>query len=448
MKDPMRPADDDAPFSESMLEWLEEGDRMGDAKSGVHPRPSGPYQTTEAAGNRRIKYLVGGALVLTGAFVLVLRFVGGGHKPAGEEVAKAVTPAPAAAPVAAAPATQPEPAPAAEGAVAAVGTAAAAVAEGTPAAATVEAMPAAPAAPNAEGEPLAAAPVAPAPAVPAPVAPATAPVAAAPAPPVAPAPAAAPAPVAPAPVAAVAATPAATTPIAAPASLAAALTASVPRPVARPTAAPAVAAAPADPLAAALSASVPRPVVAPKAAPVKAPVAPAPLAKVPPAPVAKVAPALAPAAVANAAPPQQLTKASVKISAPGVMTTPAPASVALSPAYTAALTQCRAYMTAGKIRHAVDSCRQANAAEPRAPEALTLLAEAEFTRGHTGVALKLATEATNAAPSYADAYVIIGGVYQDKGKAAEARAAYEQYLALQPKGKHAADLRAILAGMP
>ena len=33
------------------------------------------------------------------------------------------------------------------------------------------------------------------------------------------------------------------------------------------------------------------------------------------------------------------------------------------------------------------------------------------------------------------------------GKKAEARAAYEQYLALQPKGKHAADLRAILGSL-
>jgi hypothetical protein len=449
MKDPMRPADDDAPFSESMLEWLEEGDRMGDAKSGVHPRPSERYQTTEAASNRRIKFLVGGALVLTGAFVLVLRFVGSGHKPAGEEVAQAPTPASPYAPVAA---PAPEPAPAPEGTLAPGATPAAAVAEAPPPVAAAEApavAPAAAAAPAeaeplaAEAEPLAAAP-APAPLA---AAAAPAPVAAAPTPPpVAPAPAVVPAP------APVAAAPAATTPIAAPASLAAALTASAPRPVARPAAAPApaLAAAPVDPLAAALSASVPRPVAAPKAAAVKEPVAAAPLAKVQvvAAPPTKVAPGVAPAPVANGAPLQPLTKASAKIAAPGVMTTPAPSSAALSPAYTAALTQCRAYMTAGKIRHAVDSCRQANAAEPRAPEALTLLAEAEFTRGHTGVALKLATEATNAAPGYADAYVIIGGVYQDKGKPAEARAAYEQYLALQPKGKHAADLRAILAGMP
>jgi hypothetical protein len=94
MEDPMRPADDDAPFSESMLEWLEEGDRMGDGHSGTHPRPSGPYSTTEAASNRRIKYFVGGALVLAAGFVVVLRLVGG-HKSTGDDVAKAVTKTPA-----------------------------------------------------------------------------------------------------------------------------------------------------------------------------------------------------------------------------------------------------------------------------------------------------------------------------------------------------------------
>lgn len=104
-------------------------------------------------------------------------------------------------------------------------------------------------------------------------------------------------------------------------------------------------------------------------------------------------------------------------------------------------------MTAGRIQRAVAACRQATEARPNSSEALTLLAEAEFTRGHTGLALRLATEAAHANQNFADAYVIIGGVYQEKGKNAEARAAYEQYLALQPKGKHAADLRAILGSL-
>ena len=115
--------------------------------------------------------------------------------------------------------------------------------------------------------------------------------------------------------------------------------------------------------------------------------------------------------------------------------------------YDTAMAECRAQMNAGRIQHAVTSCRQAADARPKSSEALTLLAEAEFTRGHTGVALKLATQAATANQNFADAYVIIGGVYQEKGKNAEARAAYEQYLALQPKGKHAADLRAILGSL-
>src|SRR5262249_17820145 len=125
-----------------------------------------------------------------------------------------------------------------------------------------------------------------------------------------------------------------------------------------------------------------------------------------------------------------------------------PQAAAAAPGdYDAAIAQCRAQMTAGRIAHAVTACKQAADARPRSSEALTLLAEAEFTRGHAGVALKLATQATASNQNSADAYVIIGGVYQEKGKTAEARAAYEQYLALQPKGKHAADLRAILGSL-
>jgi Flp pilus assembly protein TadD len=123
----------------------------------------------------------------------------------------------------------------------------------------------------------------------------------------------------------------------------------------------------------------------------------------------------------------------------------APAAVPAD--YDTAMAECRASMTAGRIQHAVTACKQATDARPKSSEALTLLAEAEFTRGHTGIALHLATAATSANQNFADAYVIIGGVYQEKGKNAEARAAYEQYLALQPKGKHAADLRAILGSL-
>jgi hypothetical protein len=427
MEDPMRAADDDAPFEDSMLEWLEEGDRMG--APGAGPRPSGPYPTTESHG-RRTKYIIGGVVVLAGVFIGSLKLFGG-HKAAGEKVvaSAAATPSPRDLPLA--PLRVQEPPAQADPAAAAADPAAqvpapAPVAE-APAPVAAAPAPAAEATPPAAAAPVAATPpAAAAPAVAAPTPPPAPAVAAAAAPAVAPARPSVPAPASSA------------QPIVAPPSLAAALTASVPRSVAPRAAEPA---AVAEPQAAAVVAPAPKAVVALNA-PAAKPVAPAPLAKVPA--VAEPVAAGKATIVANAAPPlQPLAKAQAKVGQPeGV----APASS--SAEYAAALTQCRAYMTAGKLKHAVDSCRQATLADPHGAEALTLLAEAEFNRGHTGVALKLATDATNAMPGFADAYVIIGFVYQDKGKNAEARAAYEQYLALQPKGKHAADLKAILKTMP
>jgi tetratricopeptide (TPR) repeat protein len=235
--------------------------------------------------------------------------------------------------------------------------------------------------------------------------------------------------------------------VAAPAAAApgvAAVEAPAPAPAAAPPPEPAAAAdvpsaGPSAALAAALSAAPP-PAASAKPVPPPAPVAaPAPAA---PPPVAAVAPKPVPVA------PARPTVAMAELQHPAAaVAAPAGAVVADNGAYDQALSQCRAFMTAGKIKNAVASCRQATEARPNSPEALTLLAEAEYTRGHTGVALKLATEATAADQNFADAYVIIGGVYQDKGKGAEARAAYEQYLALQPKGKHASDLRAILGAL-
>jgi len=289
----VRAADDDAPFSESMLEWLEEGDRMGEAPPGGMPRPSSAHHTLESP-KRRERVVIGVGAGVAVALVLVLHFMGGG-KPAGEEATEA----------------RPAPAPTAL--------------------------------------PAAVAPVAPA----------------------------------------------------APAALVAA--------------APVAAAA-----------------VAPAGVPAQEPAAVAPVA---------AAPAQEPTAVAPAAPP-----AVVVVPAPVAAAAAAPAAAVDT--YAASIAECRASMNAGRVARAVAACRAAADAHPQSAEALTLLAEAEFTRGHTGVALHLATSATEANQNYPDAYVILGGVYQEKGKNAEARAAYEQYLALAPKGKHASDLRAILASLP
>jgi tetratricopeptide (TPR) repeat protein len=324
--DSVREAEEDAPFSESMLEWLEQGDRLGEHPPNGVARPSGGHYTLESS-RRRAPFIIGGFVAVAVGLVSFLIFEG---KKAKREEALASAAAAASAPR-----------PARE--------------------------------------------------VPAPPPPGA----------VAPAPAPAEPPVA-------AAVPAA--------------------------AEPAVAAAqPAEPAAAAA-----QPVAA---APAQAAAAAVPAAE-PPAAASKPAVPAQPAPVAAAEPPPPAA-----IEAPAKVAAAAPALAAASGDYDSALSECRASMTAGRIQRAVTACRQATEARPNSSEALTLLAEAEFTRGHTGVALRLATEAARANQNFADAYVIIGGVYQEKGKNAEARAAYEQYLALQPKGKHAADLRAILGSL-
>jgi tetratricopeptide (TPR) repeat protein len=316
-----------------MLEWLEQGDRLGEHPPNGVARPSGGHYTLESP-RRRAPFIVGGFVAVAVGLVFFLIVEG---KKAKHEEALARE---AAAASASRPARE-VPAPPPPGAVA-------------PAAA-----------------------------------PAAQPVAAAPAQPVA-------------------------EPAAAPAA------AIAQAPAAEPVAAQPVAAAPAQPVAAAPAAAEPAAPVPQAAAPQAAPAGEPRRPLVPPPidPPAKVAVAAA-----------------------------EPAAAAPAMDYDSAFAECRAQMTAGRIQRAVTACRQATEARPKSSEALTLLAEAEFTRGHSGVALRLATEAAHANQNFADAYVIIGGVYQEKGKNAEARAAYEQYLALQPKGKHAADLKAILGSL-
>ena len=108
---------------------------------------------------------------------------------------------------------------------------------------------------------------------------------------------------------------------------------------------------------------------------------------------------------------------------------------------------CRSAFTHDRLREALTACTAAVAANPGSAEALTLLAHTELNRGHLDRAGDLAEKAVAADPNVADAYVIIGGVRQDSGQNAAAKAAYLRYLRLAPRGRYADDLRAIVNGL-
>ncbi len=92
-------------------------------------------------------------------------------------------------------------------------------------------------------------------------------------------------------------------------------------------------------------------------------------------------------------------------------------------------------------------CGRAFADDPRSAEIAVMLAKTEFDRGHFRQALDWAKQTLALDENQADAYVFLGGAEQASGHAAAARTAYQRYLQLSPKGRYAADLRAVLGSL-
>jgi hypothetical protein len=204
---------------------------------------------------------------------------------------------------------------------------------------------------------------------------------------------------------------------------------------------------------AAVPAPAPAPVAAAPAPAPAAPVAAAPAA----APVAAAAPAPAPAAPAPAAPAPAPAAAAPAPAAPApapaaAAPTPAPAArVAVAPAAPTAQVEtlrrnCEAAQTGRQWKQALQACGALFQAEPQAAVA-SRLAQTLLEHGRKTDALDWARRAVSTDPGYAEAYVFLGGAQQELGKRAEAKAAYQRYLQLAPKGPFADDLRAVLQSL-
>ena len=172
-----------------------------------------------------------------------------------------------------------------------------------------------------------------------------------------------------------------------------------------------------------------------------------------PPPAAELAPPGPPAAkpteIAAAPPIEKITTPEPAKPNPAGSPEAAPAAPAGEPTAVSAdfpqlLTACQTAFNSGRMKDATAACTVAVQANPDSPKAVALLAHAEFNRSHRKEALSWAEKAIALDPKTADAYVIVGGVQQDAGRNADAKAAYRKYLELAPKGQYAADLRAIV----
>jgi tetratricopeptide (TPR) repeat protein len=79
---------------------------------------------------------------------------------------------------------------------------------------------------------------------------------------------------------------------------------------------------------------------------------------------------------------------------------------------------------------------------------LTKRAETALAAGRSGEAMDLAHLAIVTDPDSADAYVVVGKIQRDSGRAAEARDSFRKYLELAPIGTHAQEARDALTALP
>jgi hypothetical protein len=165
----------------------------------------------------------------------------------------------------------------------------------------------------------------------------------------------------------------------------------------------------------------PAPAPAP-APPTPPPPAPEPVAVAAPVPAPALAPAPKPAPAPVAAPKQEERGAD----------------------YDALVAEGRTAYEKGRVKQAVKAGEAALALRPDGDAALVLLAHCQLDRGATAKALASAQKAAQANSKNAEAYLVIGIAQQEATRTADARNAYQRYLALAPKGQYAGEIRSVL----
>ena len=98
----------------------------------------------------------------------------------------------------------------------------------------------------------------------------------------------------------------------------------------------------------------------------------------------------------------------------------------------------------GLWRRSPEACAQAFAADPKNASLALAVAQAEHAHARYDEAAQWARRALALDPTAAEAYVIIARADDENGQADDARAAYQHYLEIAPRGWHKAEARAAL----
>ena len=106
----------------------------------------------------------------------------------------------------------------------------------------------------------------------------------------------------------------------------------------------------------------------------------------------------------------------------------------------------RKYET-GRFPEAIADYRRAIALRATAP-GLVGLARALYDSNKAPEALRTLESAIQEDGRYAPAWLLLGELHQGEGRAKPARAAYERFLQLEPKGEQAKTVREILSKLP
>ncbi len=191
----------------------------------------------------------------------------------------------------------------------------------------------------------------------------------------------------------------------------------------------------------------------PAATPAPAPVMAAPVEAPPAAPPVEPNPAAEPPVVsepspkpAEASPPAPTPRPVERKAAPPQAAPPRP------PPEMAALTEKSQALVAsadrkyekGDFAAAVAEYRRSLAVKPT-PPGFVGLGRALYDSNQSAEALKTLEAAQKLDPSYAPSWLLLGEIQQGEGKVAQARAAYQRFLQLQPGGEQARAVREILA---